>query len=458
MNTNEGLIRAVGVRGLTAGIVNYTVGSGIFVLPAVVAARLGGASTLAYVVCAVAMALIVMCFAEAGSRVSLSGGAYAYAGKVFGPYVGFMVATTLWFGASVLGCATVATIFVASLGRLVLGAADPAARAIILIVLFASMALLNIRGVKAGSRVVVGVTAAKLIPLFILVIAGAFAIESANLTWPGMPSISDLGRTSTMLIFAFLGVETAVTPSGEVKDPATTVPRSIFIALVLVTVLYLSIQIVAQGILGPALATTPDAPLAEAARRALGRAGELLILAGAAISTFGYVAGDILAAPRLLYALGRDRLLPRFIASVHPKFRTPWVAIIIHAAACCAFAITGSFATLAVMASLSTLLIYLACCLATIELRRRDVRTDDGIPFRVPGGPVIPLLASATVIWLISNATRSEFMAMGWMLLASTIVYFAMSRISRRAAASVEKTDSADQGGWNKTDKADRTE
>ncbi|HVF41208.1 MAG TPA: APC family permease [Gemmatimonadaceae bacterium] len=428
---DEGLVRALGVRGLTAGIVNYTVGSGIFVLPAIVAARLGGASMLAYVVCAIAMCLIVMCFAEAGSRVSLSGGVYAYAGAVFGPYVGFVVATTMWFGATVLSSATVATIFITSLGRLIPAASQPSVRAAILVLLYASLAALNIRGVKLGSRLVVTATVAKLAPLFLLVIVGLLAIQPANLTWTGFPSVGDLGRTSTMLIFAFLGVETALTPSGEVKDPARTVPRSIFIALVLVTILYLSLQVVAQGVLGSALATNPDAPLAAAARVVLGRGGEILILVGAAISTFGYVAGDMLAAPRLIYALGRDRLLPPQLALIHSRFRTPWVSIVVHALACCVFAIIGSFGTLAVLASLATLLVYLACCLATLELRRRNIRTDGAVPFKVPGGPVIPVLASAIVVWLISTATRSEFIAMGWMLVASTALFAIMSRIQR---------------------------
>ena len=428
---DEKLVRAVGVGGLTSGIINYTIGAGIFVLPAVVAARIGGAAVVAYVVCAVAMALIVLCFAQAGSRVSLSGGAYAYAGTVFGPYVGFVVAMMLWFGANVLASASVANIFVGTLGRFIPAAGEPMIRGAILVALYATLAIINMRGVKLGVRVVEGFAVAKLTPLIILVVVGVFAVQAANFTWPGMPSYGEISRTSAMLIFAFLGVESALTPSGEVRDPARTVPRAVFLALGVVTLLYLAIQTVAQGILGAELATNTAAPLAAAARVAIGRGGEILVIAGTAISTFGYVAGDMLAAPRGIYALARDGLLPSPIATVHPVRRTPTVAIAVHAIACCALAITGSFESLLVLATLATLLVYLACCVAAFELRRRNIQTGEGVPFRIPGGPAVPVLASAVVVWLISSATRAEFMALGWMMLVSTVLFFAM-KASRR--------------------------
>ena len=431
---DEKLVRAVGVGGLTSGIINYTIGAGIFVLPAVVAARIGGAAIVAYVVCAVAMTLIVLCFAQAGSRVSLSGGAYAYAGTVFGPYVGFVVAMMLWFGANVLASASVANIFVSTLGRFIPAAGEPMIRGAILVALYATLAIINMRGVKLGVRVVEGFAVAKLTPLIILVVVGVFAVQAANFTWPGMPSYGEISRTSAMLIFAFLGVESALTPSGEVRDPARTVPRAVFLALGVVTLLYLAIQTVAQGILGAELATNTAAPLAAAARVAIGRGGEILVIAGTAISTFGYVAGDMLAAPRGIYALARDGLLPSPIATVHPVRRTPTVAIAVHAIACCALAITGSFESLLVLATLATLLVYLACCVAAFELRRRNIQTGEGVPFRIPGGPAVPVLASAIVVWLISSATRAEFMALGWMMLVSTVLFFAM-KASRRGVA-----------------------
>jgi amino acid transporter len=413
-------------------MINYMIGAGIFVLPAVVAVRVGAAAPIVYVVCAVAMALIVLCFADAGSRVSLSGGTYEYAQVAFGPYIGFVVATSLWLGSAVLASAAVASVFVDTLGQISPRLGEPVVRSVILVLMYVGLAAVNIRGVRIGSGIVQTVTAAKLTPLLILVGVGLFAINAGNLAWPGMPPANEIARTSVILIFAFLGIESALTPSGEVRNPAQTVPRALFAALVVVTLLYMGLQIVAQGVLGADLAANTRAPLAETARRVLGSGGQMLVIFGTAISTFGYVAGDMLAAPRGIYALGRDRLLPAAIGSVHERYRTPHVAILIHAALSLGFALTGTFENLAVLAVIATLIVYLICCLASIQLRRRNIHDEGATPFKVPGGPVIPIIASAIVVWLMTASTKQEVLAMGVMLAVETIVFAAM-RASRRA-------------------------
>jgi amino acid transporter len=415
-------------------MVNYTIGAGIFVLPALVAARVGAAAPLIYIICAVAMGLIVLCFADAGSRVSLTGGTYAYAETAFGPYIGFIVATSLWFGSNVLASAAVANVFMDALGQMAPALATGPMRAAILIVMYAVFAGINIRGVKMGSGTVQLVTLAKLAPLLALVAFGLLAVNSANLAWPGLPPANEIARTTVILIFAFLGVESALALSGEVREPARTVPRAIFSTLVLVTLLYMAIQFVSQGVLGADLATSTKAPLAETAKRVMGSGGAMLVLIGTAISTFGYVAGDMLAAPRCLYALGRDRQLPPVIGTVGEKYHTPHVAIVIHAVLCATLAVTGSFMGLMILATLATLIVYLICCLATIQLRRLNISADGAIPFKVPGGPVIPIIASLVVIWLMTSSTRQEFIALGVMLAIETLLYFVM-RTQRVAVA-----------------------
>jgi basic amino acid/polyamine antiporter, APA family len=433
---DEGLIRAVGVRGLTAGIVNYTIGAGIFVVPALVAARVGAAAPVVYVICAVAMGLIVLCFADAGSRVSLSGGTYAYAEVAFGRYVGFMVAVSLWMS-MLLASASVANVAIDTLGQLVPALQVPIARKLIIVFLYGGLTVINIRGVRIGSGTVQTVTAGKLVPILILLVFGVFAIQRSNLAWPGMPDLSGTARTTVILIFAFMGVESALTPSGEVRDPARTVPRAIFLALGITTLLYIALQVVTQGILGAELATNTQAPLAEAAKRVLGRGGELLVLIGATISTLGYVAGDMLAAPRMPYALARDGLLPGILKKIHVGYRTPYVAIITHAAICAFLAATTTFAGLVVLVSLLTLLVYFVCCLATIQLQRRDVRAEGARPFNLPGGPVIPIAAVAIIVWLMASSTRTEFISLAAMLAVATVVFFIM-RALRPAAVPAE--------------------
>jgi APA family basic amino acid/polyamine antiporter len=421
-----GLVRAIGARQLTASIINVTIGAGIFVLPAAAARGLGPAAPLAYIVCAGLMALIVCCFAAAGSRVSLTGGVYAYVEVAFGTFVGFL-AGVLYVLMATFAVASVTSAFAGSVGALWPAVQTPIGRAIVITVLFAVLAVVNVRGVRRGVGLVETATIAKLFPLVTLVLAGIWFINPEYLRWPAVPSVSAVGQTAIVLIFAFVGLEIALVPSGEVHDPARTVPRALFSALAITTTLYLLLQTVAQGLLGPQMSTFSDAPLAEAASRVLGRAGRLLVLAGGTISMFGYVSGDMLGSPRALFAFARDGVLPSALARVHPRFHTPYIAIVVYAAIVASVAISSSFTQLAILANVAALTLYLMCVAASYELQRRRVRAG-GTPFAVPAGPVIPLLAATVIVWLLSNATRREFGVEALVLAVAALFYFIRKR------------------------------
>lgn len=424
---DEQLVRVIGTRELTANIVNATVGAGIFVLPAAVAMGLGAAAPVAYIACAALMTLIVLCFAAAGSRVSLTGGLYAYIEVAFGGFAGFAGGVFYWSTAC-FSVASVATAFAGSLGVIWTPLGLGMLRALVLALLFGGLAFVNVRGVKPGIRLVEAITAAKLAPLLVLIIAGAWALNPAYLKF-SMPTLSQVGQASILLIFAFEGIEVALMPVGEVRDPARTVPRSILSALALTTLIYLAIQAVAQGILGPQLSAYADAPLAEAAGRLLGRFGKTLVLAGGTISMFGYASGDMLGTPRALFALGRDGALPDVLSNVHPRYRTPAVAIVIYAVVVTALSISSSFTQLAVLANVSGLLLYGLCVAASYELRRRDVRMA-GTPFQLPGGVLIQVAALAGIVWLVSQATRREFVIEAGVLVAASCYYLARRKIA----------------------------
>jgi amino acid transporter len=425
------LVRAVGVWGLAASIVNITVGGGIFRLPAFGAARLGGAAPVAYLVCAVAMGLIVLCFAEAGSRVALTGGPYAYVEVAFGPFAGFLSGVLLWV-VGTLALSAVATLFADAVGALVPALGGAAGRAAMLVVTFALLAAVNVRGVRQGTALNVVFTVAKLVPLLLLLVAGAFAVRGGNLAWHGAPDAGKVARTSALLIFAFAGVESALVPSGEVRDVARTIPRAIALAMVAVTLLYIGLHLVSQGLLGEKLAGSPT-PLADAAAVALGPAGRAMMLVGAAVSMFGYVGGMTLAVPRALFALGRDGFLPRGLATVHPRWHTPWVAIVVQGMIVCALAVSSGFERLAILANLSTLLLYAGCCLAAWELRRRDVRAG-GVPFRVPAAGVVPFLALAAIAYILTSVTLDEWEIVAAVLAAAALVYLLTAAARKRRA------------------------
>jgi amino acid transporter len=422
------LVRAIGMWALAAGVINVTVGGGIFRLPADVAGSLGAAAPLAYVVCAIAMGLIVLCFAEAGSRVSLTGGPYAYVELAFGPYIGFLTGVLIWL-LGTTAVAAVSTVFATNAAKLFPIFEQPTMRGLLLLASFATVATVNILGVKQGSRLNGIATIAKLFPLVLLVVAGMVSIQRENLEVATTPAVGDVTRASIVLIFAFSGVESALVPSGEVKDPARTVPRAVFLAMLTITVLYIAIQLVAQGVLGAALATSTT-PLADAAGVVFGSWGRVLLLAAVVVSTFGYLSGMTLAIPRALFAFGRDGYLPSVIASVHPRYRTPHVSIALQSALACTLAITSAFGPLAIIANVAALLVYFACSLAAWQLRRRDVRAG-GIPFRVPGGGIVPILSCAMIVGLLSSITLPEWRVLVVVLGVASLLFVATRR--RRA-------------------------
>ena len=425
---NEGLVRVIGVGALGLGVVNMVVGAGIFVLPGRIAAELGSAAILAYLICSVAVALIFLCFAEVGSRITRSGGAYAYIEEAFGPFAGFIASILFWFGFSALADAaiTVAMVEVMAIAFPVLG--ESIARAAFIIALFIFLTVVNIRGVKAGVRLYVFNTLAKLIPLLLLLVAGLFAINIENLAIPEWPSAQELGAGAILLFFAFSGAESALNASGEIKNPSKTVPVGLLLGIVGLLVLYVGLQTVAQGVLGPELANNTEAPLAAVAVEVFGGWGGKMLLVGVVISIYGSISGDMLGAPRVIFASSLDDNLPRFLSRVHPTYKTPYVAVIFFAIVVCAFALSGTFRYLAVFATGSLLLIDLGVSLAVMRLRQRD-----GLPrageFRLPFGPLIPLLSCLIVGWLLLQVPAEEAFSIAGLIGASAVVYAIRARV-----------------------------
>lgn len=422
------LQRSIGVIALAASVVNVTIGGGVFRLPSAVAAGLGAAAPLAYIVCAIAFGLIVACFAEAGSRVSLTGGPYAYVGTVFGPFVGYLSGVLLYL-LGVGAQAAIAVAFTGALNGLVPGMGAEPVRSLVIVAVFAFLAWVNARGVRQSARLIEIATVAKLLPLVLLVVVGAFALQPTHLRWTEAPSVAQLTRTSIILVFAFSGVESALVPTGEVRDPARTVPRAIAMAMLAVTLLYIAIQVVAQGVLGPDLATQKDAPLAAAARQVLGPVGGGMLLVGAAVSMFGYLSGMTLAMSRTLYAFARDGYLPARLAQVSETTHVPVAAIIVHGVVAALLALSGTFERLAILSNIAALLLYLLCSLAAFELRRRGVQ-QGGTPIHVPFGAVIPWLSVGVILFLLSGATGAELSAVGVALGAGAILFFTRRKVT----------------------------
>jgi amino acid transporter len=408
----ESLTRAIGTIGLAAGIINVMIGGGIFRVPAVVAGSLGAAAPVAYVICAIAMALIVTCIAAAGRRVTLTGGPYAYVGTTLGRYAGFLAGVLLWM-VGVFATAAVSSVMAASIGEL-LGLPGKAAQAAILVAAYGFWSWVNMRGVTLGVRLNVAITVAKLLPLVLIAIAGLFFVRGENLHVAQWPAAGDFARMSLILVFAFAGIEVALIPSGEVRDSERTVPRAIALAMAGVTALYILLQVVAQGILGAALPQSA-VPLADAAGASLGAWARSLLLAGAAISMFGHLGGMTLSIPRVVYALARDGFLPRALSRVHPIHRSPQLAIVTQSILTLALAVTSTFEQLAVIANAAALALYFGCAVAAWKLGQ---------------SPIVPVLACGVIAWLLSGLTIDEWLGFGACIAIASLVYVGRQSIA----------------------------
>ena len=421
----ENLKKEIGTFGLAAAVVNIMVGTGIFILPALVAENLGATAIICFFICGALIFLIALCFAEVGSKVNVSGGTYAYIENAFGPFAGFLANNIFWFGSCVLSDAAAANALAKTLGYFLPALDTETVRPIFFLILFGVLAYINIRGAKNGVRFIVFTAIAKLIPLLLIIGFGTGYITVENLHWKVAPTLHDLGASSLVLFYAFLGIETAVTNSGEFKNPSRTVPLGILSGLSFVLVLYIAIQLISQGVLGDQLVANKEAPLTAVSKLIFGNAGITLVVVGTAISILGALSGEILAIPRILFAGARDGIFPKLLTKVHPKYTTPHIAIIFYSVLGFLLAVFGVFKQLIILSSAATLLIYLGVVLATIKMRLKRSGTGEKT-FTIPGGIIIPLIATATIIWLLSNLSIAEFTGIGIFIMILSLVFLAM--------------------------------
>ena len=412
-----GLVRAVSWIGLMAIALNGMIGAGIFALPATAAHLLGSMSPVAYLSAGLVVVLIALCFAEAGSLFDHSGGPYLYARSAFGPFVGFEMGWMFCL-ARLTSVAAISNTFCSYLGYFWPASVNASSRFIIITLLIGILTAIHCRGVRSGVLVLNVLTVGKLVPLILFCLLGFFFLDAKAFTAvPIEPA--QLAKTSLLLLFAFGGFEFASVPSGEVVQTKRILPLVLLGSVAIVVVLYLSIQVVAVGLL-PGLATS-TAPLAQAASRVIGPAGGLFLAAGALFSTTGTASASILVGSRMLHALAEGGLLPAPVARVHKSYRTPVAAVILFAAVSWAFAISGTFAQLAAVSALSRLLYYVATCLAIPVLRRKMPNMARG--FRLPGGLLVPVLALLVCAWLISGSSSHEWLVTSAALALGALIY-----------------------------------
>ena len=425
--TDEGLKRVVGLPAFSMSIVNNSIGSGMFVLPAIVGIQLGAFGIFCYLFCGIMLAAIMFCYAEMGSRITTSGGSYAYIEAAFGPFAGYIANWLYTFGWGILGSAAVINILADSLSILFPVFLNTMICVLLCFILLVSIALLNIRGAKEGTRFVQILTVVKLLPLLMLIVLGLGHINAANMHWEHLPPLKTFADTTLVLFFAFAGFEISLNVSGEIKNPKRNVPLGIFLGGMFLLIVYLLIQTVTRGVLGDQIAAVKDAPLAGVAENFLGPVGRIILLMAAAFSCLGILSGDILATSRLLFAGANDGLFPKFLSKFYPKFSTPYLAVMTYGTLIFIVSISGGFKQLAVLASAAILLVYLAVILATIKLRRKKQDAAEKT-FSMPGGLIFPFIGIAAIIWLLTSLSKWEILSTIIFIAAVCIIYFVMKK------------------------------
>ena len=413
------LVRGIRRWDLVAIAINGIIGAGIFGLPAKVYSLIGTYSLIAFVVCALVVALIILCFAEVGSRFEETGGPYLYAREAFQPAVAFEIGWLIWL-ARMTAFAANANLLINYVSYFWLQATAPVWRASIIIIIVVVLAIINVLGIRQAAIVSNVFTVGKLVPMILFVAAGLFFLNPQAYVLGPRPTTNDFSQSVLLLIYAFTGFEMATIPAGEVRDPQRNVPRALLIALLVVAVLYIGIQVVCVGTL-PELAQSQK-PLADAGSRFLGTAGGAIISAGAIISITGNLNILLLSGSRLPFAMAEQQQLPNFVGSIHRRFFTPYVAILITAALMLLLTLRSSFVAALTISAIARLVTYGATCIALPVFR---VRRDAPKPaFRLPGGPIIAAISLLLIIWLLLHSTLAEAEAAAWAEGAGLLIYF----------------------------------
>ena len=387
----------------------------------------------------VASMLIALSFAEVSSRFDGTGGPYLYTRAAFGRFLAFEVGWMMWFTRAA-SWASVINVLVSALGFYWPSVTVGLTRSLLIAGIIATIAGINVRGIRQSSFVVNLLTAGKLIPLVIFIAVGLFYVDWGRVSQPASLTFTQLSTSALLLIFAFGGYEVVPVPGGETKDPRSAIPFALIMTIVIVTVIMTLAQLVALGTL-PGLASSKT-PLADAAALYMGPVGAAMVTLGAVMSTSGNNMGQALSGSRNLYALAEQGDLPKFFGYVHPRFRTPSNAILVTAGVALVLAVTGSFVTMAAASAISRLLVYVATCAAMIRLRASrfggqvqtdprfapEPRTVNGVvvnppQFTVPGGPVIAGLAIIIALAILFGATRQQLISGAYALAAGAVLY-----------------------------------
>jgi amino acid transporter len=422
---DPGLLRVIGRGDLTAVVINSVIGSGIFALPSVVAGLAGEWSPAVVILAALGILPIALCVAEVGSRFDVAGGPYLYARQAFGVQTGFHVGWLLLW-TRLLSAGAVLNVLTAYLATLLPWVGTPVGRASTMVAAVTLFTAINVRGVRQASWTINLFTIAKLLPLVVLLVLGTLFLRGDVVA---TQAVAEPKWTDAVLqmVFAFAGFEVALVAAGELRRPKQDAAFALVVAMIIITLVYAFTQLAVIGVLPHAAQSS--APIADALRVTLGRAGAALGSLAAVISTYGWLTGNALLIPRMPFSMAEHGELPTAFARVHRTLRTPHVAIITCSLVALALGLAGSFAATSTLSAIGRLIVYALTCAALVKFRRRG---GPAAGFVLPGGTNFAIVGIVFSVWLLSTRSFAQAWMIGGIVLAGALVRW-MARRARSA-------------------------
>ena len=327
------LKRELGLMAAIAIVVGNIIGSGIFMAPASLAAVTNPKTAMiAWIITAIGSILIALSFANLGSAMPKTGGPIVYTRAAFGDFAAFLIAWTYWIGAWV-GNAAIITAFMSYLTYFFPQANTPIIAFLLTSAILWTFTIINILGVKEAGIVGIITTVLKIIPLIVFLIIGLMEFNPEYLTTitdPKLSGLSTLPAAIAITLWAFVGLESATVPAGEIKNPEKNIRYSTIFGTLISAIIYILISVVAMGAMNQAELAQSKAPLADIINAATGATwGGNFIAIGAIISTLGATSGWILTTGRSAYAASKDNLFPKVFGKINPRFNTPVASLVI---------------------------------------------------------------------------------------------------------------------------------
>lgn len=416
---SEPLVRRLTLPALWLLVINGMIGAGIFGVPAAAEQLAGRFSPWVFAICALLIAPVMLCFAQLASAFRGTGGPTLYARTAFGPFAGFQIGWAFYI-ARLTAFAANTNLLVTTVAFFWPEAIGPALRVGLILLVCGLLTWVNLVGAQTAMRALGVITVLKLLPLVGLALVGLVGLDQTVFTSAvSPPGLVDLSAAVLLVIYAYVGFESGLVPGGESRNPQRDMPRALLLALAIAATVYVLVQFATQRLV-PDLAMA-ERPVVDAGAALFGQVGAVVVVLAIIASVGGNLLGSMFSTSRISYRLALDGQLPPFFASVHPRYATPWLSVLVFGGTAFVLAATGSFVWLAVISVFVRLLIYGTCIAAMPRVNAAAEESPDRI--RLPGGLAIPALGMLVCAGLATQVSLASLLATVGLLAVGTLLF-----------------------------------